>query len=184
MDSREETAATAAAHPLPRLIKLGSTEYPSKYPRRISSDYIKEWKTFSADVREIVLSLPLAEILVPRLDMDETFMVGAELGLTGRFDQQVAVSVSNIMSKLPSDHTLSQWRFGDAQAVNDDFVEGNQRNSSVPDVILVCVENQDGDTKAVLRAVGELKTYWSCDLNECRVDGTVSDKRKLGSWLG
>jgi hypothetical protein len=53
--------------------------------------------------------------------MDETFMVGSELGLTGRFDQQVAVSVSNIPSKLPSNHTLSQWQFGDAQVVNDEF---------------------------------------------------------------
>jgi hypothetical protein len=145
VDSREEIAAATAPHPFPRLPKLGSIEHPTKYQRTISPNYIKEWTTINADVQKIVLSLLLADILVHRLDMNETFMVGAVLGLTGRFDQQVAVSVSNSMCKLPSDDSLSHWRFGDAEVVN---VEGSQHNSSVPDVILVYLTNQDGNTKA------------------------------------
>ena len=141
-----ETASELIERPLPPLIRLGGTTYPSIPTETISARFIHEWQNFESEVLEACDSLDLSRKL-SSTDETEDWRLGSELGLTGRFAKHVGDAVTKALSVTE----LAGVKFGDYQCVEP------YDASKVPDMILL-------ELPEVALLVGEMKTYWTLPL--------------------
>ncbi|OGM51323.1 hypothetical protein ABOM_000168 [Aspergillus bombycis] len=154
-----ETASASISRVLPYLHKINGTTHQSDCREAISLRFFHQWTTFNQDVADACASLDLTG-LVPIVDEStEEFIVGSELGLTGRFAKQVC----DVSSKALSTTVLAAYKFGDYNAI-----EATDHNN-VPDIVMLTIPSADA------RAVGEMKTYWTVRLDRCSInDGYMS----------
>lgn len=161
-----ETASDLLARPLPILTQENKT-HPSNSRSFISVRLFHEWTSFKDDVRQIIQNIDL-DGLVPCTDVTgDTYVVGSELGLTGRFDKYVcdAVSLACKSAGLP-------LQFGDRQAALPP-------TDVIPDVVLL----QPGQYRKTILPI-ELKTFWTVRLDAYQVGAGWSSISPLQCHLG
>lgn len=93
-----ETAGDLISRRLPHLYQVNGTIYPSVSTDRVSVKYyLHEWHQFSQQMRDACASLDLTATVSPTDDTpdDKQFIVGSELGLTGRFTHHVCSAVDH-----------------------------------------------------------------------------------------
>ncbi|KAJ5844675.1 hypothetical protein EN45_085580 [Penicillium chrysogenum] len=89
-----ETASDLLARPLPILTQEIGTYDPSNSRSSISARLFHEWTSFEDDVRRIIQNADLSGLVQCTDVTADTYVVGSELGLTGRFDKHVCDAVS------------------------------------------------------------------------------------------
>ncbi|KAJ5111959.1 hypothetical protein N7532_000004 [Penicillium argentinense] len=147
-----ETVKEMLARPLPALISPRGTSNPSDSRTIINVRLFHEWSRFGAEVRRILEELGLDQTILQIDDSkDKHYIVGNELGLTGRFCRHACDAVSRALAT-----TDLSIRFGDRQAANLPV------SDIPPDVVLL-----KGDNPRYLRPVMviELKTFWTVNLD-------------------
>jgi hypothetical protein len=162
-----ETASDLLARPLPRLTQEIGTHHPSNSRSIISVRLFYEWTSFKDEVREIIQNLDLNG-LVPYTDVtSDTYVVGSELGLTGRFDKHICdpVSLACMSAGLP-------LQFGDRQAALPP-------TDVIPDVVLL----QPGQYRKTILPI-ELKTFWTVRLDAYPIGAGWSGISPLQCHLG
>jgi hypothetical protein len=97
------------------------------------------------------------------MDMPELLLTGGELGLQGRFLQNVGQVVSLCMKEIPA---LQNWRFGDIHSALDTKRAIKAAGRGEPDLMVceVCTDYLGGSTGEG-RIVGEAKTSWTLKLS-------------------
>lgn len=164
------------ARPLPNLTHFGGMQEPSIDRDRLDYKHMRLWTGFDQEVRSALHSLNLTSrvsLTDPR--EGEQYVVGSELGLTGHFVQNLCVPVVKALTTITSMQTLE---FGDIQAFRSGF-------AIIPDVSLGLVVTQAPNVNTLL-AVGELKTYWTVELQRVQVDQyehQVSIEPHIGMYL-
>ncbi|PYI10207.1 hypothetical protein BO78DRAFT_306364 [Aspergillus sclerotiicarbonarius CBS 121057] len=133
----------------PPLQKLNGTDYPSMSGESISLRFFKEWENFRSDVLQACATVDLSQHVPLTDDQTENHALGSELGLTGRFSKHICDAVSKALSVTH----LSSLKFGDYQAFSPP-----READSVPDVVMLTLPD------ATPVAVGELKTYWTVNI--------------------
>ncbi|KAJ5939874.1 hypothetical protein N7516_000042 [Penicillium verrucosum] len=147
-----ETAAEVILRPIPPLTtQINGTRYVSNSSEVISLRFFHEWESFKQDVLEASDSLDLSHPVPYTDDVSETYVVGSELGLTGRFSKNVCDPVSKVFATC-----LSHLKFGDYQSS-----AGPTDTTQVPDITLF---NTTGPPRPA--AVGELKSFWTVELED------------------
>ena len=162
-----ETASDLLARPLPILTQEIGTPHVSDTRLIISVRLFPEWTSFKNDVRQIIQNIDLNG-LVPCTDVtNDTYVVGNELGLTGRFDKHVcdAVSLACKSAGLP-------LQFGDRQAALPP-------TDVIPDVVLL----QPGQYRKTILPI-ELKTFWTVRLDAYQIGTDWFSISPLRSHLG
>ncbi|KAJ5194400.1 hypothetical protein N7491_001738 [Penicillium cf. griseofulvum] len=162
-----ETASDLLARPLPILTQELGTHHPSNSRSFISVRLFHEWTSFKDDVRQIIQNTDLNG-LVPCTDVTgDTYVVGSELGLTGRFDKHVcdAVSLACKSAGIP-------LQFGDRQATLPP-------TDVIPDVVLL----QPGQYRKTILPI-ELKTFWTVRLDAYQIGAGWSSISPLQCHLG
>ena len=119
------------------------------------------------------------EAQVVRTDMSELLSTASEIGLTGRFAQHIGQSVSLVFQVIQE---LAGLHFSDVQASCEELDVGSPGAQKTPDLMMSAMDDSDGMVRH--RAIGELKTPWTCDLTKCPISGTAYQKQGLGRWLG
>ena len=147
-----ETVAEVILRPVPPLTtQINGIRYVSNSSEVISLRFFHEWESFKQDVLEASDSLDLSHPVPYTDDVSETYVVGSELGLTGRFSKNVCDPVSKVFATC-----LSHLKFGDYQSS-----AGPTDTSQVPDITLF---NTTGPPRPA--AVGELKSFWTVELED------------------
>lgn len=165
--SGQETASDLLARPLPILTQENGTQHPSNSRSMISVRLFHEWTSFKGDVRQIIQNIDLNG-LAPCMDVTgDTYVVGSELGLTGRFDKYVcdAVSLACKSVGLP-------LQFGDRQAALPP-------TDVIPDIVLL----QPGQYRKTILPI-ELKTFWTVKLDAYQIGTGWSSISPLQCHLG
>jgi hypothetical protein len=142
-----ETASDLLARPLPILTQEIGTHHPSNSRSSISMRLFSEWTSFKDDVLQIIQNTDLNG-LIPCTDVtSDTYVVGNELGLTGRFDKYICdpISLACISAGLP-------LQFGDRQAAFPP-------TDVIPNVVLL----QPSQYRKTILPI-ELKTFWTVRL--------------------
>ncbi|KAJ5817015.1 hypothetical protein N7447_009248 [Penicillium robsamsonii] len=147
-----ETAADVIQRPVPPLTQINGTRYVSNSSEVISLRFFHEWQSFDQDVLEASYSLDLSHPVPYTDDVSESYVVGSELGLTGRFCKNVCDPVSKVFANT----CLSHLKFGDYQSS-----AGPTDTSQVPDITMF---NTTGPPRPA--AVGELKSFWTVELED------------------
>ncbi|CAG8907664.1 unnamed protein product [Penicillium egyptiacum] len=147
-----ETAVEVILRPVPPLTQINSTHYVSNSSEVISLRFFHEWQSFKQDVLEASDSLDLSHPVPYTDDVSESYVVGSELGLTGRFSKNVCDPVSKVFATT----CLSHLKFGDYQSS-----AGPTDTSQVPDITMF---NTTGPPRPA--AVGELKSFWTVELED------------------
>jgi hypothetical protein len=170
------SARNLLARSLPPLLFVGGTVNPSISPERISAELLHPWPSFSDEIMVALQGLELsAPVCLTDAPEDERFVVGNELGLTARFIRNVCDPVTKAFSVS----SLSNLRFGDIHSVK-------LQPASFPDVIVLGFTNalapvrQEGH----LLVVGELKTFWTVELEQYPVTSTLMERRNLEHPIG
>ncbi|CAG8906122.1 unnamed protein product [Penicillium egyptiacum] len=170
-----ESPRELLARELPDLIKLGVTTSPSVSDETLCATYMHLWTNFKTQVREAVASLDFTG-LVSLTDAVEGdfYFVGSELGLTTRFARHVCEPVSKALSV-----TNVPLQFGDLQALRPN-------PTIVPDVTLAIFRHGTPPSAgtATLIAAGELKTWWTVDLEHHTVIDPVDVRNYLEPFIG
>ncbi|GES66281.1 hypothetical protein BO70DRAFT_396321 [Aspergillus terreus] len=142
------------------------TTYPGvRSLHTLRPDQIVPWNNFAADVRAITSSAighPPGAATLPIPD-PETYLVGNELGLQGRFTETALGPVGNAIQTANPRAT-----FGDIHCVPHEAAL-----QDIPDV--VCINIRRGNH--MVGAVVELKTYRTMNLQE---QDTLRVRRALG----
>lgn len=165
-----ESPRELLARELPPLIKLGGTSSPSVSDETLCATYMHLWTNFETQVLDAVASLNFTD-LVSLTDVVEGdfYFVGSDLGLTTRFARHVCDPVSKALSV-----TNVPLQFGDLQALRPN-------PAIIPDVTLANFGH--GTTPSVgtatLIAAGELRTWWTVDLEH----HTVTDPVDVRNYL-
>lgn len=129
---------------------------------------------FDQEIRSALARLNL-NFQVPHVDFagGEVYLVGNEIGLSGRFINNVCVPVAKVLANS----SQSSLVIGDVQA----FLLTPE---VVPDVSIgVTMKNDDGITE--VKVVGEFKTFWTLELAELSVSDPISRVQlapHLGMW--
>ncbi|KAH1447064.1 hypothetical protein KXX16_001993 [Aspergillus fumigatus] len=127
---------------------------------------------FDQEIRSALARLNL-NFQVPHVDFagGEVYLVGNEIGLSGRFINNVCVPVAKVLANS----SQSSLVIGDVQA----FLLTPE---VVPDVSIgVTMKNDDGITE--VKVVGEFKTFWTLELAELSVSDPIS-RVQLAPHLG
>ena len=162
-----ETASDLLARPLPILTQEIGTYDPSNSRSSISARLFHEWTSFEDDVRRIIQNADLSG-LVPCTDVTaDTYVVGSELGLTGRFDKHVCDAVS-----LACKSAGLNLQFGDRQVALP-------RTDVIPDVVLL----QAGQYRKTILPI-EPKTFWTVSLDDNQIGAGWSSISPLQCRLG
>lgn len=172
-----ENPRTLLARSLPHLTQIrGTTEpEPSVSSERICASYMHLWPNFQAQVLAAFNSLTFTgNVSLTDSPEGEFYFVGSELGLTTRFARHVCDAVGKALSvsNLP-------LQFGDIHAIR-------QHPLVIPDVTLAIFgsEGPSSSTPATLIAAGELKTWWTVDLEEITVRSGLDTRRYLEPYIG
>lgn len=147
-----ETAVEVILRPIPPLTQINGMRYVSNSSEVISLRLFHEWQSFKQDVLEASDSLDLSHPIPYTDDVSESYVVGSELGLTGRFSKNVCDPVSKVLATT----CLSHLKFGDYQSS-----AGPTDTSQVPDITMF---NTTGPPRPA--AVGELKSFWTVELED------------------
>ncbi|KAJ5413342.1 hypothetical protein N7465_005647 [Penicillium sp. CMV-2018d] len=147
-----ETAVEVILRPVPPLTQINSTRYVSNSSEVISLRFFHEWQSFKQDVLEASDSLDLSHPVPYTDDVSESYVVGSELGLTGRFSKNVCDPVSKVFATT----CLSHLKFGDYQSS-----AGPTDTSQVPDITMFSITGPPRPA-----AVGELKSFWTVELED------------------
>ena len=154
-----ETAAQLISRTPPQLTQVNGTTRASMSGETVSLQFLQEWINFEQDVLQACSTLNLSQPVPLTDDRSEDFLVGSELGLTGRFSKHICDAVTKALSIT----NLSNLKFGDYQVL-----EPTERNKSVPDVIMV-----DSINSTVV-VVGELESFWTVQLERYPInEGTL-----------
>ncbi|KAF8475055.1 hypothetical protein BDZ91DRAFT_675102, partial [Kalaharituber pfeilii] len=149
-----EPASTQLSRPLPRLVQQGTTSYSSVCNIRLSRSCMHLWTNFAEDVCAMLQNLNL------------TGMVSVNDGLDGE-----VYYVGNELGL--TGRFLNSLRFSDYHAAN-------LEQPVFPDVVIV---NDDVDG-CNLRAVGEIKTFWTFHLHRITVSSPDHLKVLLEAPIG
>ncbi|KAJ5356346.1 hypothetical protein N7517_010955 [Penicillium concentricum] len=147
-----ETAAEVILRPVPPITQINSTRCVSNSSEIISLRVFHEWQSFKQDVLEASDSLDLSHPVPYTDDVSESYVVGSELGLTGRFSKNVCDPVSKVFATT----CLSHLKFSDYQSS-----AGPTGTSQVPEFTMF---NTTGPPRPA--AVGELKSFWTVELED------------------
>lgn len=148
------------------LLLVGGTRNASIGSQRLSHRYMHEWTTFTAEVNDILARLDLTgniSLTDPAPGEGDRYIVANELGLTSRFVANVALPLNKAYS-LTTQGTLM---FGDVQA------DSSISSSLFPDASILYMQ----DNECEVRAVGELKTYWTFPLERHPISSTIPGRR-------
>lgn len=135
---------------------------PSRQPYYLSADQISPWRDFYQLVREQSVQHYGIPRPLPPTVQSEQYIVGNENGEFSRFVQHISEALSATLRSMG-------LAFGDPQAGTCTL--GDQPGP-VPDITIQCYGNP-----GEIRVVGEVKTYWTTDLEEM-------DKAQLARLLG
>ncbi|KAJ5213600.1 hypothetical protein N7449_000769 [Penicillium cf. viridicatum] len=164
-----ENPRALLARRLPTLTQLGGTTEPSVSNERLCASYMRVWPDFQQQALEACNSITFTrDVSVTDSPEGDLYFVGSELGLTTRFARHVCDAVSKALSVS---NLLLQ--FGDMQAIR-------QNPLIIPDVTLAIL----GSDPARLIAVGELKTWWTVNLEEITVMSDLDVRRYLEPFIG
>lgn len=167
-------ASQVLASPLPVLRHVRGTLNASVSRERLHESYMHPWTTLDQEIRSALARLDL-NFQVTHVDFagSEVYLVGNEIGLSGRFINNVCVPVAKVLANS----SQSSLVIGDVQA----FLLTPE---VVPDVSIgVTMKNDDGITE--VKVVGEFKTFWTLELAELSVSDPISRVQlapHLGMW--
>lgn len=157
---------------LPELLFKGGTTNPSTSNERVSAHFMHLWPRFCEDVLLHTRSLDLSGLISVTDALEgEGFVVGNELGLTGRFSHNVLGAVTKALSTTE----FSNLCFGDVHSANPG-------STVFPGVVMLGLMPEP--TRPELLAVGELKTFWTLELERFPVDAPVAVRRFLEPHIG
>jgi hypothetical protein len=168
-----EPARQLVSRRLPELHQSNGMINPSISSEELSVQFMQEWRHFKQEVLETCQSLDLSgHVSITDAPEGERFVVGSELGLTGRFHQHVCDAVTKALSTT----RLSHLRFGDIQALRPSYA-----SRKVPDISLFAML-AGASLKPLL--VGELKTFWTFPLENCSIDADPASLDPLEPHMG
>lgn len=155
-----EPAQVQLARPLVPLLRNGGTTHPSVHNDRVALGYMGHWVSFVQDVMTLFQSTPMNH-QVPINNEFENYVVGSELGLSGRFVRNLCDPVMQALMPLPE---MSSVRFADIQALT---LSGR----IVPDVAFGLVVNPESSASLDgISMVGEFKTPWTVTIHEMQIN--------------
>lgn len=176
-----EQASFQISQPLPPLVIQGCTTHPSIGTNRLSIHHMHLWPNFLQDVRNAISGLAMdRKISITNNAEGELYYVGNELGLTGRFVQNVGVAVTKAFKHGSSNaSTLSHLRFADYHSTG-------LTGTLFPDVTIVKdIFNEYNDIIGCeLRVAGEIKTFWTLPLQDIPVTADPTIKIQLELPVG
>ncbi|KAJ5664674.1 hypothetical protein N7462_011487 [Penicillium macrosclerotiorum] len=163
------------ARSLPHLIKIGGTTEPSVSGERLCASYMHLWPDFLAQVRAACNSLSFtSDISLTDSPEGDFYFVGSGVGLTTRFTRHISDPVAKALSvsNLP-------LKFGDIQAIKETPIV-------IPDITLAIFDTGVplSSHTATLIAAGELKTWWTVDLEEFTVRSDLETRTYLEPYIG
>ncbi|KAJ5779246.1 hypothetical protein N7457_006966 [Penicillium paradoxum] len=162
-----EPARSQLARPLPPLERNGGTLHPSVHTDRVALGYMGHWVSFVQDVMAMFHAAAITH-QVPVHNESENYVVGSELGLSGRFVRNLCDPVIEALIPLPE---MSSTRFADIQALT---VHG----TVIPDVAFGLVAQPEPlDSLARISMVGEFKTPWTVGLHQMDITRPNPDLR-------
>ncbi|KAF3919032.1 hypothetical protein ABW21_db0201097 [Orbilia brochopaga] len=184
-----ETVASQLAAPLPELHKVGGFTNRPRHSPRISELYLSEWNDFENKTIEFIerlkdsarnsISGTIEDLTVPRVDAPQHYLIGQEDSVKGKISSMISEPLNRIViaaRELPDVSTeLAALRFGDFKCLGDDVFAFDE-----PDMVIV----KESPNSALLRAVVEIKTFWTCDLDSMPIDGEETQRMQLGAVLG
>lgn len=171
-----EPARVLIARAAPAVLFDQGTVSPSIHGEAVSSSFFYPWTSFVADIMQALSTLDLSgQVSLSDSAEGEKYMVGNELGLTGRFAKNVCDPVTKALSVT----RLRNLFFGDIQCVR-------LNPTLIPDVVLLSTENpglpRRDNTAAI--ATGEIKTFWTFDLENYRLSAGSEDLTALELPIG
>lgn len=162
-----EPARRQLARPLPPLERNGGIWRPSVHTDRMALGYMGHWSSFIQDVMNIFHSASITH-QVPVHNESENYVVGSELGLSGRFLRNLCGPVIEALMPLAG---MSSMRFVDFQALT---VPG----TTIPDVAFGLVARPEpSDSLGRISMVGEFKTPWTVELHHMDISHPNPDPR-------
>ncbi|KAF3218872.1 hypothetical protein TWF191_008077 [Orbilia oligospora] len=158
MPSHIEKAAELLARPLPQVIQRDDND-PENTPTddSIHPDHIFFWDGFVEDAKKTISETDLSQdvSLTDALE-GECIIVGNRFALTGRFNANVGVPLAKAsIATSGTREELKNLRFADAEVVP---LFGR---SGALDVVLVELRKEGEELKPLLKAVGEIKKFWT-----------------------
>lgn len=108
-----EAAAQLILRPPPHLTQVNDTTCASLSSETVSPQSLQEWHTFQQDVLQACSGLDLSLPVPLTDDQSENFIVGCELGLTGRFSKHIC----DVVTKALPVTNLPNLKFGDYQVL-------------------------------------------------------------------
>ena len=162
-----EPASALLARPLPTLTQENGTHHMSNSRTVIDLKLFHEWTSFKNEVNNAIQRTDLTNQVLCTNDNRDHYVVGSELGLTGRFQKHVCDAVS-----LACSSAGLHLEFGDRQA-------GLPATEVTPDVVLLTA---DARRKTIMPI--ELKTFWTVRLDISQIGAHWSDILPLQPHLG
>ncbi|KAF3178992.1 hypothetical protein TWF751_001002 [Orbilia oligospora] len=175
MPSHTEKVAELLARPLPQIIQRDDTD-PENTPTddSVHPDHIFFWDGFVEDVKKTISETDLSQdVSLTDAPEGECIIVGNRFALIGRFNANVGVPLAKaFIATSCTREELKNLRFADAEVVS------LFQRSSAPDVVLVELKKEGEELEPLLRAVGEIKRFWTAKgFNDIRVS---EGKKSLG----
>lgn len=167
-----QTASQVLASPLPAIRHAKGTLHASVSNEWLHESYMHLWTTFDQEIRSALTPLNL-NFQVPHVDFagGEVYLVGDEIGLSGRFINNVCVPVAKAVARSSQPSLV----IGDSQA----FTVSTE---NIPDVSIGVTINNDDHATGV-KVVGEFKTFWTFELAQLSVSNFRS-RVQLGPYIG
>ncbi|CAG8902924.1 unnamed protein product [Penicillium egyptiacum] len=158
-----QTAGQVLASPLPLIRQARGTSQPSVSNEWLHQRFIHQWTTFDQEIRSALASLDL-NFQIAHIDSPsgDVYLVGNEIGLSGRFVNNVCEPVAKILVRASQPATV----MGDIQAFEA------PTSDVIPD-ISIGVTLFSNDSQAQVKIVGELKTYWTVALDRFSLSDPV-----------
>ena len=159
-----QTAAQVLASPLPSIRQARGTAHASVSNEWLHRRYIHQWTTFHQEIRTALGSLDL-NFQAGHVDSPggETYLVGNEIGLSGRFINNVCNPVAKILSHASQLAII----MGDVQAFEV------PTSDVIPDVSIGIILSGNV-SQAQVKIVGEFKTYWTVALDQFSLSNPVT----------
>jgi hypothetical protein len=131
------------------------------------------WVSFLQDVMVLFKSTPMTH-KVPINNESETYVVGNEPSLSGRFVRNLCDPVMQALMPLPQ---MSSVRFADIQALTPS-------GRIVPDIAFGRVVNQESSPSIdSIYMVGEFKTPWTVNVHDLNIN-CPNPNRRLETLIG
>ncbi|KAI5811425.1 hypothetical protein DFH27DRAFT_620698 [Peziza echinospora] len=170
-----QSASAQLAQPLPRLVQQATSSNASVRNVRLARSCMHLWPNFLENVKATIQGLNLNGMISVHDRIEgELYYVGNELGLTGRFVENLGVPVTKAYRYGNDDPALNGLRFGDYHAA------AHMGTPLFPAVAIL----KDDHHGCVLRCVGEIKTFWTLPLELIPVTAPDLIKVQLENPIG